>query len=63
MVTTKIPNCWQPLLKMEISSYSKILLPTYHSTWQHVQKTGILQQSKTQNLQLNTWLYVLILPW
>jgi hypothetical protein len=32
MVTTKIPTCWQPLLKMEISSYSKILLPTYQST-------------------------------
>jgi hypothetical protein len=32
MVTTKIPNCWQPLLKMETSSYSKILLPTYQST-------------------------------
>jgi hypothetical protein len=31
MVTTKIPTCWQPLLKTETSSYSKILLPTYQS--------------------------------
>jgi len=32
MVTTKIPTRWQLLLKMETSSYSKILLSTYQST-------------------------------
>jgi hypothetical protein len=32
MVTTKIPTYWQSLLKMKTSSYSKILLSTYHST-------------------------------
>jgi len=54
LVTTKIPTLWQPLLKMETSSYSKVLLSTYQSTWQHVQNTGMLQQSTTQNLQVNT---------